>query len=54
MPSNPIADVRIVVADIPVRRPHHMSFTTLEAMNFVFVRLETRETALKEWIRPNA
>jgi muconate/chloromuconate cycloisomerase len=38
-----IADVRVVVADIPVRRPHHMSFTTLEAVNFVFVRLETRE-----------
>jgi muconate cycloisomerase len=36
-----IADVRVVVADIPVRRPHHMSFTTLEAVNFVFVRLET-------------
>jgi muconate/chloromuconate cycloisomerase len=44
MPSSlVIADVRIVVADIPVRRPHHMSFTTLEAMNFVFVRLETRD-----------
>jgi muconate/chloromuconate cycloisomerase len=48
MPSSPaaalpIADVRVVVADIPVRRPHHMSFTTLEAVNFVFVRLETRE-----------
>jgi len=38
-----IADLRVVVADIPVRRPHHMSFTTLEAVNFVFVRLETRE-----------
>src|SRR5262245_9874844 len=38
-----IGDVRVIVADIPVRRPHHMSFTTLEAVNFVFVRLETRE-----------
>src|SRR5215468_529936 len=48
MPSDPsgaltVADVGVVVADIPVRRPHHMSFTTLEAVNFVFVRLETRE-----------
>ncbi len=34
-----IADLRVVRADIPVRRPHHMSFTTLEAVNFVFVRL---------------
>ena len=44
-PPNPlvIADLRIVLADIPVRRPHHMSFTTLEAVNFVFVRLETRD-----------
>src|SRR5215472_8910939 len=38
-----IADLRVVVADIPVRRPHHMSFTTLEAVNFVFVRIETRD-----------
>ena len=38
-----IADLRVVAADIPVRRPHHMSFTTLEAVNFVFVRLETRD-----------
>src|SRR5437773_4086492 len=38
-----IADVRIIRADIPVRRPHKMSFTTLEAVNFVFVRLETDE-----------
>jgi muconate cycloisomerase len=38
-----IADLRVVVADIPVRRPHHMSFTTLEAVNFAFVRLETRD-----------
>lgn len=37
----PIADIRVVRADIPVRRPHRMSFTTLEAVNFVFVRLET-------------
>jgi muconate cycloisomerase len=38
-----IGDLRVVAADIPVRRPHHMSFTTLEVVNFVFVRLETRE-----------
>jgi muconate cycloisomerase len=38
-----IGDLRVVVADIPVRRPHHMSFTTLEVVNLVFVRLETRE-----------
>ena len=37
-----IGDVRLVLADIPVRRPHHMSFTTLTAVNFVFVRIETR------------
>jgi muconate/chloromuconate cycloisomerase len=50
MPSDPapppalaIGDLRVIVADIPVRRPHHMSFTTLEAVNFVFVRIETRE-----------
>jgi muconate cycloisomerase len=36
-----IADVRVIVADIPVRRPHAMSFTTLHAVNFVFVRLAT-------------
>ncbi len=36
-----IADVRVILADIPVRRPHEMSFTTLDAVNFVFVRLET-------------
>src|SRR5437667_8699806 len=36
-----IADVRVIQADIPVERPHKMSFTTLETMNFVFVRLET-------------
>ncbi len=42
-PNPIIADVRIVLADIPVRRPHHMSFTTLEAVNFVFVRLETSD-----------
>src|SRR5216110_3847074 len=35
-----IADVRVILADIPVARPHKMSFTTLEAVNFVFVRLE--------------
>jgi muconate/chloromuconate cycloisomerase len=37
-----IGDVRLIVADIPVSRPHHMSFTTLTAVNFVFVRIETR------------
>src|SRR5437016_2440851 len=36
-----IADVRVIQADIPVERPHKMSFTTLETMNFVFVRIET-------------
>jgi muconate cycloisomerase len=36
-----IAAVRVIQADIPVERPHKMSFTTLEAVNFVFVRLET-------------
>jgi muconate cycloisomerase len=38
-----IGDVRLVLADIPVRRAHHMSFTTLTAVNFVFVRIETRD-----------
>src|SRR5262245_66373521 len=38
-----IGDIQVVVADIPVGRPHHMSFTTLEAVNFVFVRVETRD-----------
>src|SRR5258708_36514448 len=38
-----LADLRVVRADIPVRRPHKMSFTTLEAVNFVFVRLETAD-----------
>ena len=37
-----VADVRVILADIPVRRPHAMSFTTLTAVNFVFVRLETQ------------
>lgn len=36
-----IGDVRVMRADIPVRRPHKMSFTTLEMVNFVFVRIET-------------
>jgi muconate/chloromuconate cycloisomerase len=36
-----IADVRVILADIPVTRPHEMSFTTLHAVNFAFVRLET-------------
>ncbi|MBM3221274.1 MAG: hypothetical protein FJZ38_21805 [Candidatus Rokubacteria bacterium] len=40
---SPIGDIRVVVADIPVRRPHAMSFTTLKTMNFVFVRVETRD-----------
>jgi len=38
-----IGDVRLILADIPVRRPHTMSFATLEAVNFVFVRIETRD-----------
>ena len=38
-----IADVRVILADIPVRRPHAMSFTTLRAVNFAFVRLETAD-----------
>ena len=38
-----IADVRVVLADIPVRRPHTMSFTTLEAVNFAFVRIATHD-----------
>ena len=38
-----IAGVRVIQADIPVERPHKMSFTTLEAVNFVFVRLETAD-----------
>src|SRR5262245_21860224 len=38
-----IAGVRVLQADIPVERPHKMSFTTLEAVNFVFVRLETSD-----------
>jgi muconate/chloromuconate cycloisomerase len=37
-----VADVRVVLADIPLHRPHAMSFTTLEAVNFAFVRVETR------------
>src|SRR2546428_7122584 len=36
-----IADVRVIQADIPVELSHKMSFTTLETMNFVFVRMET-------------
>jgi muconate/chloromuconate cycloisomerase len=38
-----IGDVRAIRADIPLRRPHVMSFTTLEAVNYVFVRVETRD-----------
>jgi muconate/chloromuconate cycloisomerase len=36
-----IGEVRVIRADIPVRRPHTMSFTTLKAVNFAFVRMET-------------
>src|SRR5438105_8115811 len=39
-----IADVRLILADIPVKRPHKMSFTTLEAVNFAFVRVETSDS----------
>lgn len=39
----PIADVRVIRADIPLRRPHRLAFTRLEAVNFVFVRIETRQ-----------
>src|SRR4029453_7778165 len=46
-----IRDVRLILADIPVRRPHKMSFTTLEAVNFVFVRIETRD-GLGGWGEP--
>ncbi len=43
MPSDlTIGEVRVVLADIPVKRPHKMSFTTLHAVNFAFVRIETR------------
>lgn len=38
-----IGDLRVIQADIPVRRPHVMSFASLETMNFVFVRVETRD-----------
>jgi muconate cycloisomerase len=38
-----VGDVRVIQADIPVTRPHAMSFTTLTAVNYVFVRLETRD-----------
>ncbi len=38
-----IASARVIMADIPVARPHKMSFTTLDAVNFVFVRLETAD-----------
>jgi muconate/chloromuconate cycloisomerase len=38
-----IGDVRVILADIPVTRPHHMSFTTLRAVNFVFVRVTTAD-----------
>jgi muconate cycloisomerase len=37
-----IGDIRVLLGDIPVKRPHKMSFTTLEAVNFAFVRVETR------------
>jgi muconate cycloisomerase len=38
-----IGDIRVIQADIPVRRTHTMSFTTLHAVNFVLVRVETTE-----------
>ena len=38
-----VADVRVILADIPVKRPHKMSFTTLETVNFAFVRVETSD-----------
>ena len=38
-----ISDVRVIPADIPLRRPHVMSFVRLQTVNFVFVRLETRD-----------
>src|SRR2546428_8767605 len=38
-----IADVRVILADIPVKRPHKMSFTTLEKVNFAFGRMETSD-----------
>lgn len=38
-----ISGVRVVVADIPLSRPHHMSFATLPPVNLVFVRLETAD-----------
>jgi muconate cycloisomerase len=38
-----LGDVRVILADIPVARPHAMSFTTLQAVNFAFVRLETTD-----------
>lgn len=41
-----IADVRAILADIPVKRPHTMSFTTLRAVNFAFVRLATDDGAV--------
>ena len=41
MPSDlTIADVRVVLGDIPVKRSHKMSFTTLQAVNFAFEPLE--------------
>jgi muconate/chloromuconate cycloisomerase len=38
-----IGDLRVLRADIPVRRPHAMSFTTLRVVNYAFVRMETAE-----------
>ncbi len=38
-----IAACRVVLADIPPKRPHKMSFTTLGTVNFVLVRLETSD-----------
>jgi muconate cycloisomerase len=41
-----IADVRVLIADIPVRRPHAMSFTTLRAVNFALVRITTDDAVV--------
>ena len=43
-----IDDVRVTLVDIPVKRPHHMSFTTLTAVNFAFVRI-TAADGLMGW-----
>src|SRR5947209_15673080 len=43
-----IADVRVILADIPLKRRHKMSFTTLAKVNFAFVRME-RSDGLVGW-----